>query len=58
MYKPNPSSVRFYRCDKCGRQSSVTVINPREDDDKCDCGGRFCILEKEIPLNGAKNEND
>jgi len=43
VLQANPNTIRSYRCDRCGRTLTVTVINPRQGDDLCECGGRYCV---------------
>jgi hypothetical protein len=50
MFEPNPTTVRFYHCDRCGRIKAVTVIASSPADDVCDCGGIYSVLTKEIKL--------
>lgn len=50
MFEPNPNTIRIYRCDRCGRVKSVTVVKGFDGDDVCECGGQYRILIKEIKL--------
>jgi len=50
MFDPNPNTVRSYRCERCGRTKTVTVICPMQGDDACECGGTYNVTVWELKI--------